>query len=199
MKRALIGYGGHAREVMVQMGESLPCFVDDSYACSDTLPISNLNFDEYEVMVAIADSKIRFDIVTRLPMDAKYFTYIHPTALIMDKSVQIGNGSFIGANSILTCNIKLGNHVILNRANHIGHDCIIGNYFSMMPGSIVSGNCNIGDCVYMGTGSSTREKIKICDDVTIGLNAGVIKDITEAGVYVGTPSVKKNNYYDSYL
>ena len=31
MKRALIGAGGHAKEVMMQMGQVLPCFVDDRY------------------------------------------------------------------------------------------------------------------------------------------------------------------------
>jgi len=31
MKKALIGYGGHAREVMAQMGRKLPCFVDDEF------------------------------------------------------------------------------------------------------------------------------------------------------------------------
>ena len=40
MKKALIGYGGHAREVMCQIGEKLPCFVDDKYCNEDTLPLT---------------------------------------------------------------------------------------------------------------------------------------------------------------
>jgi UDP-3-O-[3-hydroxymyristoyl] glucosamine N-acyltransferase len=35
-----------------------------------------------------------------------------------------------------------------------------------------------------------KEKLIICDDVIIGMNSGVIKNITESGTYVGTPSVK---------
>jgi UDP-3-O-[3-hydroxymyristoyl] glucosamine N-acyltransferase len=42
----------------------------------------------------------------------------------------------------------------------------------------------------MGTNSSVREKVNICDNVTIGLNGGVVKNINEKGVYVGLP-VKK--------
>jgi len=30
-------------------------------------------------------------------------------------------------------------------------------------------------------------KTTICDNVTIGLNSGVVKDINEKGVYVGLP------------
>jgi sugar O-acyltransferase (sialic acid O-acetyltransferase NeuD family) len=190
MKRALVGYGGHAREVMVQMGEKLTCFVDDKYVNKYTKPISEFNPEEYTLMVAVADSQDRYDIVNRLPKETKYFTFIHPTVQIMDDNIEIGEGSFLGAYSILTTNIKIGKHSILNRGNQIGHDCNIGDYFSAMPVAIVSGNVNIGNIVYMGNNSSIREKITICDNVTIGLNGGVVKNINEEGVYGGVP-VKK--------
>jgi sugar O-acyltransferase (sialic acid O-acetyltransferase NeuD family) len=190
MKKALVGYGGHAREVMAQMGVKLTCFVDDDYVVEDTVSLSEFDPNEYIVMIAVADSKSRFDIVQRLPKETKYFTWIHPTALIMSNDITIGEGSFIGAYSILTTNIKIGNHAILNRSNHIGHDCEIGDYFSAMPGSIVSGNCNIGNNVYFGTRSCIREKTKICNNVIIGMNAGVVKNITESGTYVDTPAKK---------
>jgi acetyltransferase-like isoleucine patch superfamily enzyme len=184
MKKALIGYGGHAREVMSQMGIKLTCFVDDDFVIEDSLPLSLFNPKEFVVMVAVSNSQSRNDIVNRLPKETKYFTFIHPTALIMN-NVEIGEGSFIGAYSILTTNIKLGHHSLLNRANHIGHDCVIGDYFSAMPGSIISGNVSIGNRVYLGTNSSIREKLKITNDVTVGLNTGIVKSIIEGGVYVG--------------
>jgi UDP-3-O-[3-hydroxymyristoyl] glucosamine N-acyltransferase len=108
----------------------------------------------------------------------------------MDNDIEIGIGSFIGAYSILTTNIKIGSHAILNRGNHIGHDSNIGDYFSAMPGAIVSGNVTIYDLVYMGTNSSIKEKISVHSLTTIGSNAAVVKDIEEPGVYVGVP-VKK--------
>jgi sugar O-acyltransferase (sialic acid O-acetyltransferase NeuD family) len=189
MKRALIGYGGHAREVIAQIGEKLPCFVDDIYVTDDTIPLSDFNPDEFLVMIAVANSLDRFNITNRLPKKTKFFSWVHPTALIL-KDVEIGEGSFIGANSIITTNIKLGRHSILNRSNHIGHDCVIGDFFSAMPGSIVSGNVTIGDRVYLGTNSSIKEKIRITSDVIIGLNSGVVKNIDNSGVYVGTPTIK---------
>ena len=190
MKKALFGYGGHAREVMSQMGETLPCFVDDEYVTNNTLPISTFDPEEYCLMIAVANSKDRFDITTKLPKETKYFSWIHPTAIIMNDDIEIGEGSFIGAYSILTTNIQVGKHAILNRSNHLGHDCVVGDFFSMMPGSIVSGNVSIGDLVYMGNNSSIREKISITNFVTIGMNGAVVKDITESGTYVGVP-VKK--------
>ena len=190
MKKALIGYGGHAREVMAQMGTKLTCFVDDEYVTEETKPISEFNPLEYVLMVAIADSTDRFNMVQKLPKETKYFTWIHPTALIMGDDIEIGEGSFIGAHSILTTNIKIGNHAILNRSNHIGHDCNIGNYFSAMPGAIVSGNVKIYDCVYMGNNSSIKEKLSIHSLSKIGMNAAVVKHIESSGTYVGVPAKK---------
>lgn len=187
MKKALIGYGGHAREVMAQMGLKITCFVDEQYVGENTLSISDFNPSKYAVMVAISDPKSRYEIVSRLPKETKFFTFIHPSALIME-NVEIGEGSFIGAYSILTTNIKIGKHAILNRSNHIGHDTEIGDYFSAMPGSVVSGNVKIHDGVYLGTNSSIKEKITISRFTTIGLNSGVIGDILIPGVYAGTPA-----------
>lgn len=190
MNRALIGYGGHAREVMVQMNENLVCFVDDKYVVNGVRPLSDFDPSEFEVMVAVANSTQRQEIVKRLPQNTKFFSWIHPTALIMDKNVEIGEGSFVGAYSILTTNIKVGRHALLNRGNQIGHDCVIDDFFSAMPGAIVSGNVSLGECVYMGNNSSIREKLRIHSNTTIGMNSAVVKNIEESGTYVGTP-VKK--------
>ena len=190
MKKALVGYGGHAREVMIQMGEKLTCFVDDKYVNEYTKPISEFNPEEYVIMVAVADSKDRFDIVQKLPKETQYFTYIHPTVLILDDNIELGEGSFIGAYSILTTNIKIGKHALLNRGNHIGHDCQIGDYFSAMPNAVVGGNVTIGDKVYMGSCSNIREKINISNNITIGMNAAVVKNLIDEHIYIGVPAKK---------
>jgi len=188
MKLALYGYGGHAREVATQIGEEITFFVDDQYSNNVAKPISSFDPNEYHIMIAIGDSKTRFDIIQKLPEETKYFTFIHPTALILDSNIEIGEGSFIGAYSILTTNIKIGKHAILNRGNQIGHDCKIGDYFSAMPGAIVSGNVRIYDCVYLGTNSSIKEKTSIHSLSTIGMNTAVINNINQPGTYVGTPA-----------
>jgi sugar O-acyltransferase (sialic acid O-acetyltransferase NeuD family) len=189
MKKALFGYGGHAREVMAQMNVKLNCFVDDDYVVEGTRPLSEFNPKKYALIVAVADSKDRYDIIQRLPKETQFFTFIHPTALLME-DVEIGEGSFIGAYSILTTNIKIGKHALLNRGNHIGHDCVIGDYFSAMPNAVVGGNVNIKDKVYIGSCSNIREKINISNDVIIGMNAAVVKNIEESGIYIGVPSKK---------
>ena len=193
MKRALIGSGGFAREIKTHIGdESMICFVDDIYYVGDTytLPLSHFNPNEYEVLIAIGDPRARYEISNRLPKNTKYFTHINKQANILDKNIEIGEGSVICAGCILTTNIKIGKHAHLNLQTTIGHDTTIGNFFTTAPGAKISGNCVIHDLVYIGTNASVREKITIHSLTTIGLNAGVVKDITEPGVYGGTPCKK---------
>ncbi len=192
MKKAIIGSGGFGREVYHHILNDINCdihfFVNDEYADETSFPLSTLNIKEYEVLIAVGNPIHREKILNTLPSGVKFFSFIHSSAIILDPNILIGEGSVICAGCILTTNIEIGNHCHLNLQSTIGHDCRIGNFFTTAPGAKISGNCNIGDRVYFGTNSCVREKITICSDVTIGLNSGVVKNITSSGTYVGTPA-----------
>jgi sugar O-acyltransferase (sialic acid O-acetyltransferase NeuD family) len=195
MKKAIIGSGGFGREVMCMIldndpNEIIHFFVDDEFSNDNSFPLSKLNYDEYEIIVAIGDPSLRKNMVDKLPENVKFFTAIHKSAQILDKNIEIGVGSIICSNVVLTTNIKLGKHSQLNLLTTIGHDVVAGDYFTTAPGAKISGNCNLGEKVYVGTNASIREKLTIVDDVTIGLNSGVVKSILEPGVYGGSPSKK---------
>lgn len=195
MKKGIFGTGGFGREVYF----SLPLdirketffFVDDKFWHDNDnkiLPISEFDPEIYEIIVAVGNPSDRKKIVNSLPNNTKYFTHIHESVIILDDSIIIGEGSIICANTILTTNIKIGKHSHLNLQTTVGHDTIIGDFFTSAPNVKISGNCLIGNLVYFGTNSSVREKINICDNVTIGMNSGVVKNINKTGTYVGTPS-----------
>lgn len=187
--KAYIGNGGHYREVLAHSKVNVVRFVEDEYFNEEynTLPLSQFDSKKYSVMITIADSQVRSRISKLLPEDTKYFSYIHPSVILLDKNIVIGEGSFIGANCVLTTNIRLGKHSILNRGVQVGHDTIIGDCFSAMANSVISGNVTIGDNVYMGNNSSIKEKTEICNDVIIGMNGCVIRNIDKPGTYVGVP------------
>lgn len=190
MKRAIIGGGGFARQVKAQMQDtSIPFFVDDDYFFEQdsTYPLSSFNHSKYEVLIAIGNPYVRNIIVKKLPRNTKYFTFIHQSAQIFE-NVVIGKGSVISAGAIITCNCSIGDHSIINLNTSISHDSNIGQYFTTAPGVVITGNNEIGDFVSFGANSSSKEKIKICSNVTIGMNAGVIDNIIDSGVYIGTPA-----------
>lgn len=195
MKKGIIGAGGFGKEIYFSLPKIVQdetfFFVHDEYWVDNDkkiLPLSRFSSNEYEIIVAVGNPNDRKKIINSLPNDAKFFTFIHDSVIILDKSVEIGEGSIICAGSIITTNIKIGKHSQLNLHTTVGHDTIIGDFFTSAPGVKISGNCLIGNLVYIGTNSSVKEKIKICDDVIVGLNSGVVKDIKISGTYVGTPS-----------
>ncbi len=197
MKKGIVGAGGFGREVYWSLNPieraNTVFFVDDEYwdgSDEKILPLSRFESDKFELVVAIADSLHRERIVNSLPKNTKYCTHIHPTAQIQGEDVTIGEGSIVCAGSIITTNVKIGKHAHINLITTIGHDCVIGDYFTTAPGVQISGNETIGNNVYFGTRSCIKQKLSVCDNVIIGMNAGVVKNITEPGTYVGTPAKK---------
>lgn len=198
MKRALVGNGGFASEVKASLRRmDTLCFVDDAYYKEEknTLPLSQFDPEEYELFITIGNPQLRAKMVSKLPKETKYFSIIDPFALLLNKeSIEIGEGSIICANCLLTCNIKIGKHCHLNLATLIGHDVVIGDFFTTAPDAKIMGNNTIGDRVYFGTNASSKEKITVVDDVIVGLNAGVVSNLLEPGTYVGTPARIKKGF-----
>lgn len=192
--KALIGAGGFAKEVKSYLGiKDIKMFVDDSYwreNDSNIYPLSKFDPLKYKVVVAIGDGIERKKMVGKLPKNTEYFTFIHPTSLIDNDTVKIGEGTIICPYCILTTNIKIGKHCQFNLLSTVGHDSFISDFVTTAPGVKISGNCILGEKVYLGTNSSVKQKINICDDVIVGMNAAVVKNINELGTYVGIPARK---------
>ena len=205
-KICILGTGGFGREVLCCLIDGIDknnfkieetvCFMvsDEHYKETKIMGvdvIAQSNFDPalYNVVIAIGDPILRKTIVDNLPSQTTFATIFHPNVIISD-SVEIGEGSIITAGTILTCNIKIGKHAHLNLYTTIGHDCIMGDFFTTAPATNISGNCHFGECVYFGTNSAAKQGINICNNVTIGMGGVVVKDITEAGVYIGNPLKK---------
>lgn len=181
MEITIIGKGGFAREVKTYI------LANDNH-----FDVRLIHSDEYKGewvhAIAISDPYIRQDVVNKIK--SKY-TYSQLT--YAEKGfgyTELGEGSIICPDCILTTDIKIGKHCQFNIQTSIGHDCKIGDFVTTAPKVSISGNVTIGNRVYIGTGAIIKEKTYICDDVVIGAGAVVLKDITEPGTYVGIPAKK---------
>jgi sugar O-acyltransferase (sialic acid O-acetyltransferase NeuD family) len=205
-KIGVIGFSSFTREILCNLKKRFDIFISEDHYRQDTfhstIPniqkiyncnvynLSNFNTSQYDALITLSNIELRKDIVSSMPKNTSYYTYIDKYAHIMNKNCIIGKGSVICSGVIITSNVKIGDFNHLNLNTTIGHDTITGSYFTTAPGVNVSGNCVIGDSVYCGTNSAIRENIKVCNNVVLGLNAGVVKDITVSGVYTGTPCKK---------
>lgn len=208
-KLVIIGAGSLGREIKTVVDAinaaepswELMGFIDDGIPAGTKISgfsvLGNpeyLNQQDVEVfaVIAIGSPKIKKKVAGRITNSAVQFaTLIHPNVVIGDReNVHIAEGSIITAGCILTTNITVGSHVLLNLATTVGHGSTIGNHTSVMPGTNISGDVHIGESVYVGTGTKFVHNISIASHSVIGAGATVISDISEAGTYVGVPAEK---------
>lgn len=71
---------------------------------------------------------------------------------------------------------------------NVGHNCIVGERTIIAPGVLLGGGTKIGADCCIWQGVITRSNITICDNVVIGAGSLVLHDITDPGIYFGTPA-----------
>lgn len=105
----------------------------------------------------------------------------------LSERVIVGEGSIICTGSILTVDISIGKHVIINLDCTLGHDDIISDFVIIYPSVNVSGNVTVGTCVDFGTGMQIIQGKKIGTESILGTGAIVVKDIPDRRTAVGSP------------
>lgn len=196
-KVVIIGAGGHAKvvaDIVRSNGDTVEGFLDDSFTCErefygSTVIGKTADYTRYAskccFIIAIGNGAVREKIASLT--DCKWYTAIHPRAVVSDSAV-IGEGSAIMANAVINADANIGKHVIVNTGSIVEHDCKIGDYSHIAPKSVVCGGTKIGKHAWLGTGSTTIHAVEVCDGVTVGAGGVVVKNIVEAGTYVGVPA-----------
>lgn len=193
----IIGAGGHGKvvaDIVIKSGDKLLGFLDDSASgeiCGFTVlgKVSDYErFGDAECIVAIGNSAIREKLANSLCV--KWYTAIHPKAVISSFGVGIGEGSVVMANAVINSCAKVGKHCIINTSAVVEHDNLIGNFSHISVGAKLGGTVNVGKHSWVGIGATVKNNIRICDNCLIGAGAVVINDIRESGTYVGVPARK---------
>ncbi len=121
----------------------------------------------------------------------RFATLVHPGVLYDEATVAIGPGSMICAGNILTTNITVGAHVIVNLDCTIGHDCRLDDFATLSPGCHLSGHTTVGRAAYLGTGVVTVERHEIGPRAIVGAQGAVVRDIEGGVTAVGVPAKPK--------
>lgn len=203
----IIGAGGFGREVAwiverinsIKPTWNLKGFIDDNETLWGSTEGEYHVFGGCEYLSALEDvyavcavgsSNVRKKIIEKLKdTSAKFATLVDPSVLYSN-SVKIGEGSIVCAGTIITVDVNIGDHVIVNLDCTIGHDAVIDDFVTIYPSVNVSGNVLIGECSELGTGTQIIQGKKVISNTIIGAGAIVVKDCLESGTYVGSPAKK---------
>lgn len=145
-----------------------------------------IKFKNAYLICAIGASKIRKSIINRVS-NCRFATLIDPSVELSD-FVEIGEGSIICAHSILTVNIKVGKHVIINLDCTVGHNATLDDFVTVYPSVNISGDSHYGECVELGTGSQIIQGKTIGKGTIVGAGSVVVKDLPEECTAVGIPA-----------
>jgi sugar O-acyltransferase (sialic acid O-acetyltransferase NeuD family) len=142
------------------------------------------------LVLALGDPSSKSILVKMIDPARVYFPVIkHPSVILQDESsIAIGEGSVVAAGCILTTDIVIGSHVLINLNTTIGHDVEIGSCSSLMPGVNVAGGVKIGHSVLVGSGANIRNAVKLGDFSRVGMGAVVIRDVASESTVVGVPA-----------
>lgn len=203
-KIVIIGGGGHAKviiSILKKLNQHIIVGYTDQENKGEILGSSFLGTDERLNSLfkdGVNNAAIGLGQIKSAALRRKLFTIckrigfklpsiVSPDAII-NEEVIIGNATFVMDGVIINSGSNIGQCSIVNTNSSIDHDCSIGDFTHIAPGVTLSGDVKIGNYVFVGTGANVIHQINITDYSIISAGSTVTKNITEVGVYGGTPA-----------
>jgi sugar O-acyltransferase (sialic acid O-acetyltransferase NeuD family) len=203
---AIYGAGGLGREIALlirQINDVKPTwnllgFYDEKpfSGFRNGLPylgaLSELNAISYELnlIIAIGNCQVKKQVFERIANSfIRFPVLLHPTVILQPyQNIEIGQGSVIGQNCVLTTDLKIGKHVWVSPACNLTHDSEIADFSSLMYAVNISGNVKLETATFLGTNATVLQGLSIGENSIIGAGAVVTKSIPANCTAVGVPA-----------
>jgi sugar O-acyltransferase (sialic acid O-acetyltransferase NeuD family) len=198
----IIGGGGFAKEIVWLANEcnrDVIGVLDDDESVHGSLvqgvkvlgDISSWQKYDAELVIAIGNPRTRALVAEKVEKLGipTYATLVHPSVKYSD-TVEFSEGCIICANSILTTDVNIGKHVILNLSVTVGHETNIGQFSTVAPIVAISGNVTVEGFSEIGTGACIRQGAKIGRGAMLGMGGDLTKNIPDFTIFAGNPAKK---------
>jgi sugar O-acyltransferase (sialic acid O-acetyltransferase NeuD family) len=193
----VIGAGGHAKVIirMLQdLGYRVAAVFDDNLRRGGATLLGNPIFAPVEritdhvrrpAIIAIGDNATRRRIADSY--DLPWLTAIHPLSFV-DSTVRLGRGTVVFARAVVQVDSTLGDHVIVNHATTVDHDCIVEDCVHLAPGVHLAGGVTVREGAFMGIGAVAIPNTRIGARTIVGAGAVVTRHLPEQVVAAGVPA-----------
>lgn len=207
---AIYGASGCGRSLMPVARQQLAreqdsseiVFIDDAQTTITTVNAHRtMNYASFlaepatqkQVLIAIANSKVREKIANRLQVDDIQLWSVQADNVVLMDEAQIAAGAALSPFVTITSNIKIGKCFHANLYSYVEHDCVIGDFVTFAPGVKCNGNIHIQDHAYIGAGAmikqgSPGQPLIIGRGAIVGMGAVVTKSVPAGVTVVGNPA-----------
>lgn len=151
--------------------------------------------DKKPLLIGAMGSTKRRRLLERLEKAGYQFDSVISPRGILSKWVEIGDGCILMPGTILTCQVKVGRHVIMNCGATISHDVTVGSYSTLSPGARIMGLAKVGEEVFLGANATVADRITIGRGAIVAAGAVVVEDVPEMALVAGVPAVVKKLYH----
>jgi acetyltransferase EpsM len=120
---------------------------------------------------------------------------IHSSAVV-SHSAECGDGLFLGPQTVVHVDSRLGENVCIYTGSTIDHDNLIGDHVFIGPGVHTAGQVAIGAGAYLGPGSVIGSGCIVGESSIIGAGSVVVRSIPSGVVAYGVPAKVRGTVHD---
>lgn len=203
----IIGAGAFGRELYWHIQDSkgfgtefdVKGYIDDGFGLSSEndlglqrpiiSSINNYEIEKNDVFICAIGSVDGRELTVKQieKKGGEFISIIHKTALIQG-TVKIGHGVFIGPYTVIGDNVTLEDHVMVNTHSAIGHDATLERYTCVMSYVDITGCCCIGEKVFLASGCRMTPSTKIGDGAYVGIGSVVLRRVKAGAKVFGNPA-----------
>jgi len=169
-KDTLKGFDGYPR--ILSSVEDYLIETNDVFICS----LGSIQWTEYYINII-------------LNKEGEFINLIHKNA-VLRTNVKLGYGIIIGAGSLISTDVTIGNFTQIMSYCILGHDVIVRKYCRLGDYTFIGGFSTIEDNAFLGVRSTVLARLKVGKGSTIGAGSIVIRNVKENTTVFGNPAKK---------
>lgn len=139
-------------------------------------------------VIAIGNPRVRRTVASALDMHGvRHATLVHPSVPLTG-NIELGEGSIVSAGAVLTTDLRIGRHAIINVRASVMHDTLLEDFATLAPGVTVAGHAVVEYGADLGANSCIIPQQRVGRGAIVGAGAVVTAAIPPNAVALGVPA-----------
>jgi sugar O-acyltransferase (sialic acid O-acetyltransferase NeuD family) len=204
-KIVLVGAGGHALSVIDSIqsnGEyEIVGITDFKYVVGEKVLGYEILGDD-SILRSVFESGVKYAFITvgsigNTSLREKLYSMLKSEGFILPaiidissnigSDVSLGEGIYVGKNTVVNAKSTLGDMAIINTGALIEHSCCVNEFTHIGPGAVICGDVKIGAFTHVGANSTIIQGVNIGDHSLIGAGSIVVHDVPSKVIAYGNP------------